>query len=327
MKVGILANPKHPRTMRAYAYLVDFLVRARTTYCSATTTRQWPGNKQASQLLDWGADLIVVLGGDGTLRVSAPVLAAAKVPVLIIPTGTANVLSKHLGIRSAQHAMQLAEVHIDSQTVTRCEVPVNEADCFTTTAGLRREHFVSLAGIGGDARAVSGRPHVPRALRLGVLGYAYGASRALFAPLINARLTDTQIGAPEIADPRIVGNPNAGTVGSEVWSVMASKTARPAGPIPVFEHANLGAEELEFLAVELTTTKPGGRLGEWAQIAWNCVNRRPAHYPAMHYWRGDQVSISLDAPAPVQLDGDLIGDCRRLVLRAGTTSLTVLTPN
>ncbi|MGO1909968.1 MAG: diacylglycerol/lipid kinase family protein, partial [Brevibacterium linens] len=99
MKVGVLANPKHARTMRAYARLVEVLKRERITYRSATTTPQWPGTEQTSQLLDWGANLIVVLGGDGTLRASAPVLAAARVPVLIIPTGTANVLSKHIGIR------------------------------------------------------------------------------------------------------------------------------------------------------------------------------------------------------------------------------------
>lgn len=326
MKVGILANPKHTRTMRAYASLVAIFKRERITYRSATTTQRWPGSEQASQLLDWGADLLVVLGGDGTLRVSAPVLAAAKAPVLIIPTGTANVLSKHLGIRSAQCALQLVEEYLDSQTALRCEVPVNVADCFTVT-GSRREHFMSLAGIGGDARAVSGQTRLPTALRLGALGYAYGASRALFAPLINARITDRNITDPQIADRQITDRQIADTAATEVWSVMASKTERPAGPIPVFDHAKLSAGEFEFLAVELTTTKSADRLREWAQIAWDCVNRRPAHHPAMHYWRGAEASISLDAPAPVQLDGDLIGDCRRLDLQAGTTCLTVLTPN
>ncbi|WP_186292983.1 diacylglycerol kinase family protein [Brevibacterium aurantiacum] len=316
MKVGILANPKHARTMRAYARLVEILNRDRITYRSATTTQHWPGTEQTSRLLDWGAELIVVLGGDGTLRVCAPVLAAAQMPVLIIPTGTANVLARHLGIRSTASALGLAEAHLGSQPVLSCDVPVNEADCFTAT-GPRREHFVSLAGVGGDARAISGRTQLPAALRLGILGYAYGASQALFAPLLKARLDD-----PHVASPQFDG-----TTGTEVWSVMASKTARPAGPIPVFAHAEVGAGEFEFLAVELRTTQAGGRLCEWAQIGWDCANRRPTAHSSMHYWRGTELSISVEAPAPVQLDGDLIGDCRRLDLRAGTTALTVLTPN
>ncbi|SMX96594.1 diacylglycerol/lipid kinase family protein [Brevibacterium antiquum] len=303
MKVGILVNPKHAQTMRAYACLVEILKRERITYRSATTTRQWPGAEQSKQMLDWGADLIVVLGGDGTLRASAPILAAAEVPVAIIPTGTANVLSRHIGIRSAEHALGLVESHLGSIPLRSCEVPVNEAHCLTAD-GPRCEQFLSMAGIGGDARAIAGRAGLP-----GFLGYAWGAARALFAPLINVEIAGPQLEAP-----------------TRVWSVMASKTARPAGPIPVFDHAEVSAGELEFLAVALTTTKPRQRLVDWARVGWDCVNRRPATNPSLHYWRGTELSISLDGPAPVQLDGDLIGDCRRLDLRAGTSSLRVLAP-
>ncbi|MDN5550029.1 diacylglycerol/lipid kinase family protein [Brevibacterium aurantiacum] len=345
MKVGILINPKHGHTMRAYSELVEIIRRSHTRYRSATTTKQWPGVEQASKLLDWGADLIVILGGDGTLRVSAPVLASANVPVLIIPTGTANVLSRHLGIRSTRQALQLVQKYLDSPFAPRCEVPVNVADCFTE-AGPRREHFLSLAGIGGDARAVSGRTRLPTGLGWGILGYAYGAGRALFAPLISAHLTTPQSSGPprqSSGPPRQSPGGHAApgaesdsqpnelpletTTANYVWSVMASKTARPAGPIPVFDRARPTAAKFELLAVELSTTKPGDRLGEWALIGWSCVNRRPAAHAAMHYWQGTEASITLDDPAPVQLDGDLIGDCRRLDLRAGTTALTIITAN
>lgn len=304
MKVGILVNPKHARTMRAYARLVEILKRERITYRSATTTQQWPGTEQTSRLLVWGADLIVVLGGDGTLRASAAFLAAAEVPVAIIPTGTANVLSRHIGIRSAEHALGLVESHLGSNPLRSCAVPVNEAHCFTAD-GPRREQFLSMAGIGGDARAIAGRTGLP-----GFLGYAWGAARALFAPLITVEIAGPQFEAP-----------------TQVWSVMASKTARPAGPIPVFDHAEVTAGEFEFLAVTLTTTRLRHRSVEWARVGWDCVNRHPATNPSLHYWRGTELSISRDGPAPVQLDGDLIGDCRRLDLRAGTSSLRVLAPN
>ncbi|WP_231447381.1 diacylglycerol/lipid kinase family protein [Brevibacterium zhoupengii] len=331
MKIGIIVNPKHGHTTRVYGELVEIIRRSDNRYRSATTTKQWPGAEQTSQLLDWGADLIVVLGGDGTLRMSAPVLAAANVPVLIFPTGTANVLSRHIGIRSTRQALLLVEKYVDSPVASRCEVPVNVADCFTE-AGLRREHFVSLAGIGGDARAVSGRTRLPAGLGWGILGYAYGAGRALFAPLISARLTTRQIsgGLPASgseSDSQPEALPLERVIESPVWSVMASKTARPAGPITVFEHARPTAVQFEFLAVELSSTTPGDRLGEWARIGWDCVNRRPAAHSAMHYWQGTEASITLDDPAPVQIDGDPIGDCRRLDLRAGTSSLKVLTPN
>lgn len=305
MKVAILVNPKHTRTTRAYTHLVQMLSREGTAYRSATTTRSWPGAEQAAQLLDWGADLMVVLGGDGTLRASAPALAGSGVPVAVIPTGTANVLSRHIGIRSADHALHLVESHMSTHPLRCCEVPVNEADC-QTAAGGRHEHFLSLAGVGGDARAIAGRAGLP-----GVFGYAYGAARALFAPQRTVRLDDP------LSHTRAA---------RKVWSVMASKTARPAGPIPVFDHAEVTGTEFEFLAVTLTTTTPGDRLGEWARVGWDCVNRRPEANPSLRYWRGTEIDISLEAPAPVQLDGDLIEDCHRLTLRAGRSSLRLLTP-
>ncbi|MDN6303924.1 MAG: hypothetical protein L0J57_12895, partial [Brachybacterium sp.] len=181
------------------------------------------------------------------------------------PTGTANVLSRHIGIRSAEHALRLVESHLNSRRTRSCAVPVNEADCLTAD-GSRREHFLSLAGIGGDARAIVDRAVLPRILGERVLGYAFGAARALFAPLFDVRIA----GAPARPDTTSATTPR-----TPVWSVMASKTARPAGPIPVFDHAEGTAGEFEFLAVALTTTAPGDRLGEWAQIAWDCVNRRP----------------------------------------------------
>ncbi|SDR70786.1 Diacylglycerol kinase family enzyme [Brevibacterium sandarakinum] len=311
MKVGILVNPRHRRTSRVHTHLVEILKRGQIPYRSTTTTRTWPGAEQSSRLIDWGADVVVVLGGDGTLRAIAPVLADAKVPVLIVPTGTANVLSRHMGIRSAEHALLLAESFLESDPVSHQDVAVNEADCYTAE-GHRREHFLSLAGVGGDARAVGGRTRLPAPFNQGIVGYAYGAGRALFAPLTNARINAAEFD---------------GDTKTRVWSVMASKTARPAGPIPVFDHAEVTAEEFEFLAVELATTTPRDRLGEWARIGWDCLNRHPGANPAMHYWRGREAAISLDAPAPVQLDGDSIGDCSGLDLRAGTTSLTLLAPN
>lgn len=306
MKVGILVNPRHSRSARIHAHLVEVLHRRQIPYLSTTTTRTWPGAQQSQRLLDWGADVVVVLGGDGTLRAAAPVLADVQVPVLIIPTGTANVLSRHIGIRSAKQALRLAEAYFTSELVPHRDVPVNEADCYTA-GGRRQEHFLSLAGIGGDARAVGGRTRLPTPFSRGILGYAYGAAGALFAPMSNARI--------------------ASDTTTEVWSVMAAKAARPAGPIPVFAHAEMTAGEFEFLSVELTTAHPGSRLGEWASIGWKCMNGQAAAHPAMHYWRGTKARISLDIPAPVQLDGDLIGDCYRLDLRAGATSLRILTPN
>ena len=45
-----------------------------------------------------GVDLVIAAGGDGTVSVVADALAGSKVPLGIIPMGTANVLARELNI-------------------------------------------------------------------------------------------------------------------------------------------------------------------------------------------------------------------------------------
>src|SRR6186997_1979696 len=45
-----------------------------------------------------GVDLVAIAGGDGTLNAAAEGVVAAKLPLAILPTGTANDLARTLGI-------------------------------------------------------------------------------------------------------------------------------------------------------------------------------------------------------------------------------------
>lgn len=311
IRVGLVINPKHARTSRAYSRLARALKRGRIRYRSATTTPERPGAAQATSLVAWGADVVIILGGDGTLRVTAAVLAAAHVPVIVIPTGTANVFTRHLGKGSGQRAVsttaQAVSTPIDEwhrMTMQyRIDVPVNEVDWHGADGRWQHGYFLSMAGIGGDARAVAGQGSAP-----GLLGYLRGGTKALFAPNFEVSVTAN--------DPRSVSVPR------NVWAVMASKVSHPAGPIPVFPAAKAEREDFEFLAVAVG--EPGRRLGEWARIAVDYLQRRPAHNSNLHFWTGTEATISLDRPEPAHLDGDTIGDCREMTIRAGAQRLTVL---
>lgn len=311
IRVGLVVNPKHARTSRAYSQLVRALKHGRVRYRSATTTPERPGAAQATSLVTWGADVVIVLGGDGTLRVTAPVLAAAQVPVVVIPTGTANVFTRHIGKGSVQRAVAssaealtapFAQWH-RTATKYRIEVPVNEVDWLGADGRWQHGCFLSMAGVGGDARAVAGQGSAP-----GLLGYIRGGAKALLAPNFEVSVTSN--------DPRAVSVPR------NVWSVMASKVSHPAGPIPVFPAAKADREDFELLAVAVGES--GRRLGEWARIAVDCLWRRPAQNSNLHYWTGTEAAISLDRSEPAHLDGDPIGDCREMRIRAGGQRLTVL---
>lgn len=321
LNVGIIVNPKHRRTTRAYSHLVRTLKSTGLMYRSISTTPVHEGAQQAAKLVEWGANVVFVLGGDGTMRSSAPVLAAAGVPVAVVPTGTANVLTRHLGIKSPAHAVEVCVQMLGTgaRRPREFDVPVNEVEFLDANGQWHRSHFLSLAGVGGDARTVGEHGNAP-----GLLGYMYGGARALFAPLFTAKIgTGCETSSDAHNDSAAQNSLGAPT---RVWAVMASKVARPAGPIPVFPTAVLDDDAFEILAVAPMSETVGGRLSEWAHIANAYLRGRPAHNPSLHYWSGLAATVRLAQPVPAHLDGDPIGECLELKVRTGELRLRVLAP-
>src|SRR5699024_12563242 len=56
------------------------------------------GLAATQQAIDDGAQLIVVAGGDGTVRAAAKMLVNTDVHMGIIPTGTGNLLARNLNL-------------------------------------------------------------------------------------------------------------------------------------------------------------------------------------------------------------------------------------
>ncbi len=94
-----------------------------------------------------GTDLLVVLGGDGAVRLAAPTAAALGVPLHHAAAGTENLFSKSFGMRSDVASLQAA---IEAWTVRRIDlgcVRIGEAS-------VVEESFAIMASIGFDAAVV-----------------------------------------------------------------------------------------------------------------------------------------------------------------------------
>jgi diacylglycerol kinase (ATP) len=92
-----------------------------------------------------GADVVLVLGGDGTVNEAANGLVHSGVPLGVLPAGTANVLAMELGLGSRLDRAIARLAHYE---------PVQVALGRLTTAGGVSRYFLCMAGAGLDARIV-----------------------------------------------------------------------------------------------------------------------------------------------------------------------------
>ena len=98
----------------------------------------------AAKAIDEGADLVLALGGDGTINEVANGMVGSRVPLGILPAGTANVLAMELGLGG--------RVHKAIPKLSRCSPERISIGLLRNEMGSR--YFLLMAGAGLDAEIV-----------------------------------------------------------------------------------------------------------------------------------------------------------------------------
>jgi diacylglycerol kinase family enzyme len=146
----LIYNPKAGRVSRSSGRLLQRSIQTlRDAGCRVTplpTTGPETAGELARQCVDDGADLILTLGGDGTINEVANGLIHTSVPLGILPGGTANVLAMEMRmgsdpIRVAGKVNSLVPVRVATGLLQGSHHP-------------RGRHFVLMAGVGLDAYIV-----------------------------------------------------------------------------------------------------------------------------------------------------------------------------
>ncbi|MEX6723692.1 diacylglycerol/lipid kinase family protein [Parapedomonas caeni] len=173
-RVVIIANPKAGRRLGPALKVADRLTRLGADVRVEPTAYRGHAREIARALaLSGAADVVAAAGGDGTAAEAMGGLTGTRLPLAIIPAGTANVMALTLGLPAGAEA--LARTVLDG----------TDRDF---RPGLARDlPFLCLASAGFDAEAVR-RVDLGLKRMVGKAAYAWaGLQTALAGP--PARLT------------------------------------------------------------------------------------------------------------------------------------------
>ena len=254
-----------------------------------STTPHDAGSGLTRQALAAGADLVIVAGGDGTVRACAEVLAGTGVPLAIVPAGSANLTAKALGVPlRVPAAVRVAFGGRDRQ------IDLALADGMT---------FAAMAGIGLDAAVVGATPDTAKRLT-GWPAYAAAAASQLMGKpaTFTVRLDG---GEPMIRPARSVTVGNSG--------------ALPGGFL-VMPGARLDDGLLDVLVLA-----PAGPLG-WAAVGYRVLIRSRRDNLQLERYRARSIEICADADLPRQVDGEIIAPGRSLTVTVQPGALLVRVP-
>ncbi len=106
----------------------------------------------AKRAIENESDLVLVAGGDGTVRVVCAALAHTGIPVGVIPAGTGNLLARNLHI----------PLDLDDALERILDGRDRRIDLVKVYGdGLDTDRFAVMAGLGLDAAIISGAPPDP----------------------------------------------------------------------------------------------------------------------------------------------------------------------
>ena len=240
-----------------------------------------------------GIDLVVAVGGDGTVRGCAEGLARTGVPLGIVPHGTTNLLARTL--RVPQHPKAALGVALAVTPGT------GGVDRTIDLAVADHVPFTAMAGMGLDAAVVAGTR-----LKHQFGWLAYAVSGAVHLALPPARFSiRLDGGAPVERTARSVVVGNSGLLPGG-FSLLPD--ARPDD----------GLLDVGVLA-------PHGPLG-WPRLAARVLARSHHEDRMLERFQARKVEISATAPLPREVDGELVTASHSLTVTVVPSALTVRMP-
>lgn len=257
------------------------------------TTVESPGSAQVRTAVAAGADLVVAVGGDGTVMACASALATTEVPLAVLPSGTGNLLARNLAI----------PLPLPAAVALALTGPVRRLDV-GEVAGHR---FTVMAGMGFDAAMVRDAPARAKA-RLGPLAYVVSGLRNLRGGGVRFDVVLDE-GMPTERDLSVRGR-----------AVLVGNLGTITGGLRLMPDAQ--ADDGLFSVVVLA---PTGLLG-WARVAGRVLTRRGDSGPVLVRASARTVRVRASRPQAWQVDGDAFAPVDELEFRVLPQALRLVAP-
>lgn len=254
------------------------------------------GQGATAQALAQGVDLVIVAGGDGTVRAVIEAVRGHDVAVALIPSGTGNLLARNLNMSLSDVPGSIRNAFTgEDRQIDLGMIRIERADA------SRDEHaFVVMAGLGLDAKMIANTDEGLKA-KAGWAAYVKAIAASLRDPdelHLRFRLDDGPVMRTTV-HTLILGN--CGSLPANILLL----------PDAVVDDG----------LFDLLMTRPGGLLGwirVWVKVAWtNGVVRRTKAGKALagehrndrhlHYETGTKFTARFSRPEEIELDGDGFG--------------------
>ena len=323
--VAFVANPSKPDA----AGLHD-AVRRTAEQLGATqplwfeTTVDDPGVGQARAAVAAGADVVIAVGGDGTVRAVAEGLVGSGIPMGLVPIGTGNLLARNLDLPLGDPltALRIAltgtdrTIDVGWMRVLKFEDDVEDkvaeaADDATHAPHQPRDHiFLVIAGLGFDAAMVADTdPHLKA--KVGWIAYFVAGFKHLRGDRVRVHV--------RVDDEK--------TTTARMRSLLVGNCGRLPGGLTLIPDAVLDDGWLDLAAIDTR-----GGIAGWAQLfgevvlqGWGMSNDLPHKIGRIDHRRAQTVRVVVPAGEYAQVDGDIIGRVTEVAARVDPGALVVRT--
>lgn len=279
------------------------------------TTEHDPGTGMAREAVERGCDVVLAVGGDGTIRGVAEGMRGSGVPVGLCPRGTGNLLARNLEL-----TLDNLEESVDAAfNGTPRPVDLGVATWSRSDGSQQERVFVVMAGLGLDAKIMATTDDELKK-KVGMLAYVKAGVEALrhhHRMHLRFRFDDEKAHRAQVHTV-LVGN--CGSIGNNI--LLMPDAAVDDG------------------LLDVTAVRPQGPFG-WVKVGWkvlvdNAILRRTASRlirrnrdrdRSLTYQQTRQIELTLRDPEEIELDGDVFGKVLAVRMRVDPGALTVQMPS